>query len=204
MKKRRRKGEEDEQSCDSGPRETERGSWGGDRCPCPAGHVGSGRAACVCVTDGGGEHPNSPPQSAPCPPILLPHIVLTLPCAVSFSTAGFNPVPAGPSSSGSPPSSTTFPISPPCSHPAPFSHPLSFAVSSIPTEGLLGGLSKTWRLCPVLEAAGKESPPCLPTAGCQAVPTSHPLSSTSYLPSYSDSREATTTSHSKTHRGQLW
>ena len=29
-------------------RETDRGSWEGeDRCPCPAGHVGSGRAACV-------------------------------------------------------------------------------------------------------------------------------------------------------------
>jgi len=24
-----------------------RGSWGGDRCPCPAGHVGSSAAACV-------------------------------------------------------------------------------------------------------------------------------------------------------------
>lgn len=31
-----------------------------------------------------------------------PHIVLTLPCAASFSTAGFNPAPACPSSSGTP------------------------------------------------------------------------------------------------------
>ncbi len=108
----------------------------------------------------------SQPSSTICS-LLSPRIVLTLACAVSFFTAGFNPAPGCPSSSETPllqhhhhhhqlsPS-----VLPAYTQPS-FSRPLFFPVSSTLTGGPLGGLSQTWRLCPVLEAEGDDSPPRL-------------------------------------------
>lgn len=64
------------QSCGSGQKEGEGYlEDGGGQMPLPCWSCWQWQG-CLCVTDGGGEHPNSPPQSAPC----SPHVVLTLPC----------------------------------------------------------------------------------------------------------------------------
>lgn len=153
----------------------------------------------VCVTDGGGEHPNSPPQSAPCtsnPPPNCPHFALRCltfhrrleSCSCGSLFIGIYPPP--------PPPLTTFSSLLPASiqlQPAPFTH--SFTVSSTLTEGLLG--VRTCRLCPVLEATGDPPPTHThthnggSTAGCQAVPTSHPPLFFLLLPSHCTTQQAT-------------
>lgn len=78
--------EEDEKSCDSGGRGRRREVAGGET-DAPALLVMLAVAELpVYVTDGGGEHPSSSPQSVTCPPNPPTHIVLALPCAIPFST----------------------------------------------------------------------------------------------------------------------
>lgn len=61
-------------------------AWGGRQMPLPCWLYWQWQD-CLCVTDGGGKHPNSAPQSAS----PHPQTVLPLPQKVPFSTTGINP-----------------------------------------------------------------------------------------------------------------